>query len=265
MFIDIILLLLVGLAGIGFMITGLMTRKGLFFLIGSLMLLILPIFFEGYSVDTWVAGGEGTENVSPYDVQSSTGQVLVNAVSGHSRGERVSNSASALVGEQIDCITVFLGRSGAPPNTTLIRVGVMDSAGVMVQEFGSMNVTGLITAAVQPYDFCLPIGQAYEYDTGVQVAGVKYNAGDASNTVTMRIDGNDPFDSSNTEHVHMTASSWVQNAGQDVYMIQTLRGLEGADATLNTVEYPVMEQWRALFGVGIGVVLFVVLKRLGLG
>lgn len=265
MFIDIIAAIIMSVAGVGFIGFGLLSRKGIFTLIGGMLLLILPAFFEGYSVDTWVSGGEGTEDVSPYNVQSTTGQVLVNAVSGHSRGERVSNSASALVGEQIDCITVFLGRSGSPPVGTLITVGVMDSSGTMVTQFGSMNVTGLLTTSVQPYDFCLPVGQAYEYGTGIQVAGVKYNAGDASNTLTMRIDGNDPFNSSNTEHVHMTASSWIQNSGQDVYMIQTLRGIDGADAELHTVEYTVMPLLRGLVGVGIATVLFVVLRKQGLG
>lgn len=161
-----------------------------------------------------------------YDVESSTGQVLINAVTSSSRGERITNSASALVGDTADCITVFIGRSGSPPNTTLIKVGVMDSTTAMIKQFGSMNVTQLISSATQPYQFCLPIGDTYTFNSSQQVIGIQYPAGDGSNTLTTRIDANDPFDSSNTEHVNNsgTSTSFSANSGQDIMTIITLRG-----------------------------------------
>lgn len=167
-----------------------------------------------------------TDTLLHYNIQSSTGQVLINSVTAHSRGERLSTTSSSLEGDTFDCITVYLGRSGSPPNTTLIRVGVMDTSTVMVKQFGSMNVTALLTSSVQPYTFCLPIGDTYTF-SDTETFGIQYNDGDGSNTLTSRVDGNNPFDGSNTEHVHATASSWISNTGEDIMMILSLRGNVG--------------------------------------
>lgn len=164
------------------------------------------------------------DDVIVYDVESSTGQVLINSISSQARGERLTNTSSQLTGDTIDCITVYLGRSGSPPATTLITVGVMDTSTQFVKVFGTMNVTSLLSASNQPYDFCLPIGDTYTF-TDTETVGIKWNSGDATNTLTSRIDGNNPFDGNNTEHVNSTTGlSWSANAGQDIMMQMMLRG-----------------------------------------
>lgn len=167
-----------------------------------------------------------SDSVNPYDVQSSTGQVLINSVTAHSRGERLSNTSSELLDKTIDCITLYLGRSGSPPVGTLIQIGVMDTNTNFIKIFGTMNITQLVSSSVTPYQFCLPVGQTYTFiDT--ETWGLKYNAGDGSNTLTTRIDANNPFDGNNTEHVHSTGSSWIANTGQDIMGILTLRSSSG--------------------------------------
>lgn len=164
------------------------------------------------------------DDVIVYDVESSTGQVLINSVTSQARGERLTNTSSQLTGDTIDCITVYLGRSGSPPSTTLITVGVMDTTTQFVKVFGTMNVTSILSSAVTPYDFCLPIGDTYTFDD-TETVGIKWNSGDATNTLTSRIDGNNPFDGNNTEHVNSTTGlSWSANAGQDMMMQMMLRG-----------------------------------------
>lgn len=200
----------------------------LFFFIAGIFMISLLLATDTLIMDYFSNGS--TNNLVPYDVESSTGQVLVNAVTAHSRGERLSNTSSALFGDTIDCITLFIGRSGSPPLGTLIQIGIMDTSTNFIRVFGTMNVTQLLTSAVQPYEFCLPLGDTYTF-TDTETFGVKYNAGDATNTLTMRIDNNNPFNGNNTEHVHATGSSWISNAGQDLMAVLTLRGSVGSIIT----------------------------------
>lgn len=185
-----------------------------------------------------------SDTLTHYNVQSSTGQVLINSVSSHSRGERLSNTASALTDDTFDCITVYLGRSGSPPATSLIQVGVMDTSTQFIRVFGSMNTTALVSSAVTPYAFCLPLGDSYTF-TDTETVGIKWNSGDATNTLTSRVDANNPFDGNNSEHVNSTGASWSANAGQDIMMVLTLRGSSG---TVEPILYEFTEMPKLLFG-----------------
>lgn len=203
---------------------GLITRQPVFLMFAGvfLLLIFIPVTNLTYGHEFVV----GDSAVSHYDVSSSTGQVLINSVTAHSRGERLSNTSSMLEGDTITCITVWLGRSGSPDSNTLIQVGVMDTSANFIQVFGSMNVTQLITASNQPYEFCLPVGDSYTF-ISTETVGIKWNDGDGTNTLTTRIDANNPFDGSNTEHVHATAGSWIVNSGQDIMMVMSNAGSEG--------------------------------------
>lgn len=165
-----------------------------------------------------------TSSSTPYNVQSNTGQIQLFTGSSIATGERLSNSSSELVGKDIDCITVWIGRTGVPPANVLFTIGVMDSTTQYVTQFGSMNITALISSASTPYQFCLPIGQTHTLQS-TEVVGFKWNSGNATNSITSRIDNNNPFDSNNTERVQSTTgTSWTANSGQDMMMIMSLRG-----------------------------------------
>jgi hypothetical protein len=237
-----------GLIGVGYLLRFQIPISLFVFIAGGIMaslFIMIDVVNVGYSSNSSI------ETINHYDVQSSTGQVNINTVNGHTRAERLQNTDSPLLGDTIDCITVFLGRTANAPLTDLVRVGVMDSNTNFVRLFGSMNVTQMTTQSNRPYEFCLPLGDSYTFIDN-EAVGIKYNAGDATNTISTRIDANNPFAGTTTEHVHATGSSWIVNTGQDVMMVMTLRGESGV---VNAIPFEFTEEIK-VFMVLMSVILF---------
>lgn len=211
----------------------------------SLVVFFIPVDSLAYT-PVWTGGD--TANTDYYDVRSSTGQVLVNSVTAHSRGERLVNTGSMLVGDEINCITVWLGRSGTLPGSPNVEVGVMDTSTNFVKSFGVMTTAEVLSSANTPYEFCLSDDDSYVI-TGTETIGVKWNGGDASNTLTMRVDANNPFDAGNSEHAHATASSWIGNSGQDLMMQASFAaGNDGFASPDPIVVDPLVKVLVVLFG-----------------
>lgn len=207
---------------------------------GGMFMLVFAV-----ATDTLIMGfftdAEGTADVFHYNVQSSTGQVLINAVSSQTQAEYASSSSSLLVGDSIDCMTVWLGKAGTPPAGD-ISFAVFDDSNNIVTLFGTQTPASMASTALTPYTHCLPVGQTHTIQNQQRI-GVNYNLGDAANTITMRVDANNPFDGVITYRTQYIAA-WSASTGQDIMMQLYQRG---ADITTDNIVYEFTELPKTLF------------------
>jgi hypothetical protein len=213
---------------------------------GGMFVMFFAVATDNIIMNSFINGGE--QDVYIYDVTSSTGQVTLNAIQSQTQAELPSSSSSQLFGKTFDCMRVWLGRAGTPPEST-ITFGVFDTSNNVIRLFGTQTVVSMTSSALTPYVHCLPEGTSHTLGVSHYV-GVNYNAGDATNTLTMRVDGNNPFDSTVTYRSQYLAS-WSSSTGQDVTMQLWLRGAE-TDTIL--YEYEFTELPKVIFAL-IGVTM----------
>ena len=145
------------------------------------------------------------------DTTASSGQ---NIWSGRPVHAEYVTSSSALVGKQIDSITVMLKKAGAPTGTA--EIGVFNSDLSMKKVFETLDVSTLTTSYAS-HEFTLS-GTPYTIQAGDRI-GVKYATGTSSSNISIMRDTNpaDPFDGQNTHHTYYT-TSWSSFLSNDLTM-----------------------------------------------
>lgn len=131
-------------------------------------------------------------------------------------------SASQLVGDRIDSITLQLEKVGSPSGTA--QIGVFNTDLSVKKSFGTVDVSTL-TSTFQNHEFKLTGSDLYTIQAGDRI-GIKFTGGSSSNAVSVMIDRNtaDPFDGINSYRARYE-SSWLVDTSEDMYM--TLRQTHG--------------------------------------
>lgn len=185
----------------------------------------------------------------PYSVITNTGNANIFSPNSPIRGEYPTSSSSMLIGDRFDCITIPLAKTGSPPINIPVKVGVFDATGTLVTQFGNdLNMTN-VTTGFFFYEFCLPDGQYYTVGSLpalVERIGVEYRGGNSTNTLTSRIDANNPYDSTITVLSTFNSGTglWTQTSASDFDMILTLRG---SDTSVNENIYEFTELPKVMF------------------
>jgi hypothetical protein len=138
------------------------------------------------------------------------------------------SSASQLVGDNIDSITVKMRKVGAPTGT--VQIGVFNSDLSVKRLFGTIDASALADTYTD-YTFNLASGSLYTIASGDRI-GVKFAGGSSANLVAVMIDNDpaDPFDGANTYRQQYT-TSWESVTGDDLYMTLRQVGTGGGGGT----------------------------------
>lgn len=163
-------------------------------------------------------GGGSTVTIVMQDTTSTTGQSLWSGRPVHA--EYVSAS-SALVGKEINSITMKLKKVSSASGTA--EIGIINSDLSMKKVFGTKSASTVATSYTD-YEFVLPAGESYTIQAGDRI-GAKYTAGTSSNYLAVMRDTNsaDPFDGTNTYHTYYT-TSWSSFTSNDLTMTLKLIG-----------------------------------------
>jgi hypothetical protein len=139
--------------------------------------------------------------------------------------ERITSTATNLIGEKINEITVRLKKTGSPTGT--VYIGVLDSSNNIVQQFGTIDASTVSTTATD-YTFTLAGPTTYTIAADNRI-GVKYTSGTSSNYIEVfrDQDGNpEPF-GTDAYREYYTTFWQVFNGNdynQDLYMVMRLAG-----------------------------------------
>ena len=187
----------------------------------------------------------------PYNVETNTVTPFVNAIQRSIVAEYPSASNSELIGDTIDCIDIPLAKTGSPPSNTPIIVGIFDSGGNIVKQFGdNLNTTALTSApAFFKFSFCLDNGDSYTIGSIPAFSeriGVMYNSGNSTNTVVTRSDGNNPFDGTITYRQSFLSGSWSSTTAEDLTMTLT-NGMNEQTLSVEPILYEFTELPKTLF------------------
>jgi hypothetical protein len=133
------------------------------------------------------------------------------------------SSSSALIGKQIDSITVNL-KKGTSSSTGTAQVGIISPDLSMKKTFASLSIASL-TGSYTPTEFKLPAGESYTIGAGDRI-GVKYTGGtSSSNYFAIMRDTNtaDPYDGLHTRFSYYT-TSWDPSTSYFGYdLVMTLK------------------------------------------
>lgn len=230
--------------GFGFMmsafaIAGIAKRIPILIFVGGVFMLtmfILPdVLIMGF------ASTDSTPELEVYDVTSHTGAMTVNSLTRTIVAEYPSVSSSPLWHSTFDCISIPMAKQGTLNTPTNVIIGTFDANGNLVKEFGQLNDNALTTAYVY-FTFCLP--EPYTLTDNERI-GVQYAVLDAVNQALVRVDGNNPFDGTNTILQTFATPSWSSTTTQDLTMTLTL---QGADGSIVNAEYEYTEMVKVVFG-----------------
>jgi glucose/arabinose dehydrogenase len=126
-------------------------------------------------------------------------------------------SSSALVGKQIDSITVNIKKSESSAVGTA-QIGIINPDLSMKKVFANIDISTL-TTSYAPKEFLLPSGDNYTIEAGDRI-GIKYaGASSSANYISIMRDINtsDPYDGANTYLSYYT-SSWNAQTTYDLVM-----------------------------------------------
>jgi len=251
--------LFMGLALV-FVPIGLVTRKqGIGYMImftTGLFIAIMALTTDNIIMNTFAS--LASDNILHYDVQSDTFSTFVNAVGLIPvKGEYLSTSSSMLTGDTIDCIQLAYRRLGNPSVIEPIIVGIYNgNTGALIKEFGRFTMPTLInTGQTYVLTHCLPIGETFTLSVN-HIVGVQFNAGDATNSLELRADANNPFDGTIT---FIRQCNLLLSTCSNTSLTQDVRGifyLRGADITTIDNPYPFTEMPKTLFVMLGGFILF---------
>jgi hypothetical protein len=137
------------------------------------------------------------------------------------------SSSSALVGKQIDSITINLKTQDSSSSGTAI-IGIINADLTIKKAFATINISTL-TTSYAPYEFkLLSTDPNYVIQSGDRI-GVKYTSGtSSSNNVSIMRDINtsDPYDGTNT-HLTYYTSSWAMSGTPLSYdLVMTLKMID---------------------------------------
>lgn len=234
---------------------GIIKRIPVLILAGGIFLIFWSVMTDNIILDSFSEGESDDDFI--YSVQSSTGQININAVTGSSLGEFPSTSSSQLFGKTFDCMRVWVGKAATPPESP-VTFGVFSSTNTVIKEFGTQSVASMASGATTPYTHCLALGDTHTIALN-QYIGVNYNNGDATNTLTVRVDGNNPFDGTITYRQQYLVS-WTSATAQDIMMQLWLRGSEPVTETFDYEFTEIPKVLFSFFGIMIMVVSLVISK-----
>ena len=130
---------------------------------------------------------------------------------------------STLYNQEIDSITLKLSRFGSPTGTATI--GIFDTGGSLVKQFGTVNVATGLTGSYTEYTFALPSNNTGYLIHPLTYIGIKYTGGDANNYVRVMRDKATSFDGDSNGgggsfHVYFnnTENKWHIEDAKDMYM-----------------------------------------------
>lgn len=202
----------IGIASL-FLVFGLSKRIGVAVFVSGIFIFSISIMTDnivlGSRIDNIVAT-ESTFNITgsltqipdySYNVITGTSVFTIRAdgSNAHTRGMFIGAS-SVLIGEQVECITVPLQRTGSPTGTA--DIGIFDANNAKTYEFGDIDVS-TITTTITYYTFCPSIDDpdvpVYVIQSGDRI-GIKWVSGtsDASNNIMTIWTSTDVFDGTNT-------------------------------------------------------------------
>ena len=133
-------------------------------------------------------------------------------------GERVVNIDSVLFGVSLTSVTFKLKKNGGATGT--LTAGVFNSAGLnLIHTFGTMSASSVSTSATDyTFDTTAMSGTLAVGDT----IGIHFDP-IGGGTVSMYVQGTDPFDGTNTVNCswlnYLTPPAWGVETGSDRYFI----------------------------------------------
>lgn len=214
-----------GLIAVGYMARFSIPMSLFVFMAGGLMVALF-IMTDNIIINSFATDVVNNSNVFAMDVTSGSSIMTIRTGAAEIRGEYAATSNSALIGKQIDCIDMYLAKTGAP--TGLATIGIIDGlvtveANQLKQSFGTIDVSGLTTNLV-PRTFCLPVGTTYTFVQN-DVVGAVYRSGDAVNNLNNREDAGNPFDSADSiaRRWDDVTQTWLTTGGNDVGVRAYLR------------------------------------------
>lgn len=232
---------------------GIIKRIPVMILAGGLFLIFWSVMTDNIIVDAFFDPTRVTSYSYNYESQSGTSQL--NLGGNIAYGMFASTGSSLLVGDTINCIDLYIKKTGVPTGT--MTIGTLDSTANIVKSFGTQDVSLLSTANVWK-TYCLVGGDTYTILSGDRI-GARYAGGNATNGVGFNRDSAGTFDGTVTFQQVYT-SSWASNTGTDDSMRFYLTGQEGS--VVNN-PYPFTEIPKVLFsffGIMIMVVSLVISK-----
>lgn len=125
-----------------------------------------------------------------------------------------ANSSSTMIDKTVNYIQVRMIKTGSPTGT--ITIGVFDVNGTLKYTFGVIDASKLTTSNVD-YVFRNP-STNYIIALNDRI-GVKFTGGDASNTITARLDTTAPFDTTKSFEDRFNAGTWTAHTTEDMRMI----------------------------------------------
>lgn len=129
--------------------------------------------------------------------------------------EYASTSASALIGDTIQCISYELIRVGnAIPNSN-VQFGIFSGTENFVQFYGNVSASSISTSEFAYYTVCVPEGQEHIVSDGERI-GIKYKYGNSTNFLRAREDSANPFDGTISVRSSMVTTTWAQSSTRDV-------------------------------------------------
>lgn len=165
-----------------------------------------------------------TKTGNPYEDTIATFSTALNDVN-KSSAERITSTATDLIGEKVNEITVRLKKTGSPTGT--VYIGVLDSSNNITTQFGTIDASTVSTSATD-YTFTLSGPTTYTIASGDRI-GVKYTSGTSSNYIEVYRDqdGNAAPFGTDAYREYYTTSWQVFNGNdynQDLYMVMRLTG-----------------------------------------
>lgn len=205
-------------------ILGFITRKSMISIMGALIMIIMSVALTGFIVATESVYVEGVvdeeitgwhyENTTSYLSLTSSAASDVNTATRKIFGEFASSGSSLLVGDLVNCMEVGISKTGTPSNVTSDAiVGVFNSTGGLVYQFGTQEETSLTTShIIRTYCNTDTIHTMASQDR----IGVKFELADATNKVQIRSDGAGQFDGTTTYTQTFASGAWGSTTANDL-------------------------------------------------
>lgn len=233
-----------------FFVLGLVSKKPVMSIITGVLLLSLTLATDEITVsysDTIIDDNmdliaEQTSRTGAGNVHNGTGNLVI-------RAEHITSSSSQLYGDTVNCLELYVSKTGSPSISTPVILGVFSGTvanGIAETkyEFGRVNVTNITTNAMLVKE--CNISSDYTFVVGDRV-GIMYRAGDASNFISDQEDTTDPFDSTVTrgQSFNDATNVWANIASNDLHFILTLE--HEATAISEPVNYEFTEFPKMIF------------------
>lgn len=131
--------------------------------------------------------------------------------------EKVADSSSALIGVPLNQAVLSLKKTGSPTGNA--QIGTFTSANSNVATLcANLDVTTLTTSQADYTVDCSSV-IFLNFDSGLEDRfGIKYNAGDVSNDITMHVDNGNPFDSTHSVRSAIGGGGWSDTSTSDLHM-----------------------------------------------